>query len=109
MMQASINELIVTDIAGNFARLICENTNTFSVLESMGFSQEDKHFVRSIKDDADRLQLVLALIDMNALFSSGRDWSPAELVELYRDEGRVTKNFRIITWTAPGDFLITTR
>ena len=65
--------------------------------------------VRPISDVADRQRLVNALIGLGALFSSGRDWSPAELVDFYREQGTVSTGYRMITWKNPNQYMIINR
>lgn len=59
-------------------------------------------------DDADRQQLILRLIDMDALFSYGRDWCPSALVSLYVKQGIIKKSYKVIAWRGPGDYQINT-
>jgi len=49
---------------------------------------------------------VAALVDLDALFSAGRDWSPQALVEYYREIGVVRSAYRSIAWRGPGQTII---
>lgn len=103
------NEIVVLDIAGSHARLVCENSKAAVSLTAMGFVLESDQFVRPISDLADRQKLVNDLISAGALFSSGRDWSPAELVDLYQEQGVVSTGYRMITWKNPNQYVIVAR
>lgn len=105
-MKTVKDEIVVLDIAGAHARIACEKPSAESALIALGFFHEGEQMVRPILDDADRKNLVIALVQLNALFQSGRDWSPAELMELYRDEGIILENYRVITWKNPDLYLI---
>ena len=107
-MNTPENELIVLDIAGNKASLQLNKDDPVleQVLISLGFSHENEQLVRLIVDDKDRQKLVQKLIDMDAIFSSGRDWSPAALVEYYRDQGVVNQHYRIVSWNSPEHYRI---
>src|SRR5476651_853926 len=105
-MSAVKDEIIVLDIAGTHARIACEKRSSETALVALGFVHDGEQMVRPILDDADRLNLVIALIQLNALFQGGRDWSPAELMELYRDQGLILKNYRVIIWKSPNLYLI---
>jgi hypothetical protein len=38
---------------------------------------------------------------LDALFSAGHDWSPAELVSYFYEQGVFTGSYREIKWRAP--------
>lgn len=108
-MEMPRDELVVLDIAGSSARVMCDVPETKSALEALGFLREDDQLVRRIIDDTDRQTLVRELIGMNALFAAGRDWSPSELVDFYREQGFISRGYRMITWTNPENYLIVER
>lgn len=102
-------ELVVLDIAGSRAQIWSDDLARESALLALGFTREGEQLVRPIKDDADRQFLVRELIGMDALFSAGRDWSPAELVDFYREKGFITQSYRMISWKSPQQYLIVDR
>ena len=102
-------EVIVLDIAGNRAMIACERPSVEGALRGLGFLPEGTYLVRGISDDADGKAVVQALVPMGALFSSGKDWSPAELVELYRDQGVITTPYKIISWKSPDQYGVIVR
>jgi hypothetical protein len=100
------NECVVLDLAGNRAKVKCRLPNMESVLSSLGFIRENDLMTRRIVDDSDRQALVRELIALEALFASGRDWSPSELVGYYRERGVVSQSFRVIAWENPDCYAI---
>lgn len=80
-----------------------------TALVTLGFVREGDQLVRPIADDVDRQMLVRELIGMDALFAAGRDWSPSELVDFYREQGVVVQSYRMITWKGPDHYVIVTR
>ncbi|MTV41476.1 hypothetical protein [Duganella radicis] len=102
------NEIVVLDIAGERALVGGGESSDTNALLALGFNPEGAYFVRKIVDDEDRRNIIYKLVEMSALFSSGRDWSPAELMDLYREQGAVTTSYRVIAWHTPENYVITT-
>lgn len=102
-------EIVVLDIAGARARVACGKPDAESSLIALGFVSNGDQMVRQLSDAADRQKLVKALIKMKALFAAGRDWSPAELVDLYREQGSILTGYRMITWKNPDQYFIVDR
>jgi hypothetical protein len=109
MMNLPENEIVVLDIAGAHARVVCSDQGDEANLVQLGFVLENGQMVRPISDVPDRQRLVNALIGLGALFSSGRDWSPAELVDFYREQGAVSTGYRMITWKNPNQYMVIDR
>lgn len=105
-MQIPKDEVVVLDVAGSTARVACDKPRAEQALEALGFSPERDQFVREIVDDADRQGLVLGLIRMDALFAAGRDWSPSELLDFYREQGVISQRYRTVAWTSPESYSI---
>jgi hypothetical protein len=101
------NKIVVQDIAGSKARLKTTNDSLKITLSKMGFLEEAEQLIRIVTDDGDRKALISSLIDMDALFSTGKDWSPAELVDYYYEQGIIKKPYKTISWRAPDDYFIT--
>lgn len=102
-------QVVVLDIAGGSARVACGRSDAETSLFALGFSMEGNQMVRPILDISDRQKLVGALIELGALFTSGRDWSPAELVDFYREQGDILTGYRMITWKNPNQYVIIDR
>jgi len=103
------NEIIVLDIAGDVARLQLGVMAASSEITNIGFKQAGDYFVRTIIDDDDRIMVVQKLLSVGALFSAGPGWSPAELLDYYRDQNFIDGKFRVISWRNPEDFSISLR
>lgn len=107
-MNSLADEIIVMDIAGTSAIIACENPKRQIELVDLGFIKEQSNFTRKIIDKLDRLNICRELVNKNALFSSGKDWSPAELLALYREQGFITSPYRVIHWKGQEKYTITT-
>jgi hypothetical protein len=108
-MKIPKNEIVVLDIAGAHARVICGNPAVETKLFALGFNFEQDQLVRAISDAEDRKNLVNSLIRLGAIFAGGRDWSPADLVDYYREQGTISTSYRTITWTSPEKYVIVDR
>lgn len=100
------NEIIVLEIAGPRAKIAVTACTKLENVRALGFRQEGDLLIRAIHDDADRKSLVLELIRLDAIFSSGPGWSPAELLAHYRDQGMVSARYRTIAWSRPDIYSI---
>jgi hypothetical protein len=108
-MMFPIDEIVVTDIAGDKARVHATNSVHKSELTRIGFIGQNDDLVRPIHSVDDRLKVLVRLIELGALFSAGRDWSPEEVVQYYREQGFINGSYRVIAWKNPEQFLISTR
>lgn len=97
---------VVLDIAGNCARVVSDKPGDAVRLNALGFVAENGQLVRSVQDQADRLRLITSLIDLGALFSSGRDWNPADVVGFFKDRGDLSSDYLIISWRGLGEYSI---
>ncbi len=108
-MTFPINEIVVTDIAGDKARVHATNPVHKSELLRIGFSGPTDDLVRPLQSVDDRIKVLVRLIELGALFSIGRDWSPEEVVKYYHEQGFINASYRVIAWKNPEQFLISTR
>ncbi len=100
------NEIVVLDLAGNYSRVACKDPVSIGALNALGFHMDGDQLVKAISGDAERQQLVRELIKLCALFSAGKDWSPAELLGYYREQGTVCESYRVIAWKGQDSFQI---
>ncbi len=98
--------ILVYDIAGNIGLLECSNPVLVREIIALGFSEEGGVYSRRLSGMSDRRDIVRKLVALGALFSGGKDWSPAEIVTLFSDEGFINEKFRTITWKEPSEYLI---
>jgi hypothetical protein len=99
-------EIVVLEIAGHRAVVACTKPSAEPALRALGFAAEGDALVHTLSDDASRIALIKDLIRLDAVFSEGRDWAPAELLGLYREQGVVTEPYRVIRWRNPSDYEI---
>ena len=88
MSDFSPDEIVVCEIAGDRAVLHVESSAHDTALSAEGFSRSGYEWVRPVADHAHRQQIVRFLMSTGALFLVGRDWSPRDIVELYKREPR---------------------
>jgi hypothetical protein len=100
------HEVVVLDLAGHVAALVCRSPAIEPALRVLGFVAVSPRWERPITDDADRKQLADALIGLDGLFAEGAGWSPAELLRLYRERNTLTAAYRTISWLGPSAFRI---
>jgi len=94
------------DIVGHVAVVLTNVAAVADVQVQLGFVRHSDRWERTIIDDHDRRALVTALVDLDALFCVGHDWSPQALVEYYRETGIVQGQYRSITWQGPDQYVI---
>ncbi len=101
--------IIVKEIAGSRAVLESNDEQQQAELKAIGFVPDGGRLIRPVADDADRKYLIITLINMNALFSSGRDWSPEELLDYYTEQGIINLPYQVISWSDKTNFEIITK
>jgi hypothetical protein len=100
------NALVVLDIAGTCARVLNSRADNFAALLRLGFVRPDNQDERRISGMNDRIALVEELIALEALFTCGRDWSPAEVVAFFQEQGWVKTACRTIAWADQDTYLV---
>lgn len=101
------NEVVVLDLAGHVAALVCRNPMIEPALCGLGFVAVSTSMERAITDNADREQLAYVLAGLDVLFAEGKGWSPAELLRLYSERNILSAAYRTISWLGPSEFRIT--
>jgi len=105
-MKLPRSEIVVMDLAGNCARIYCDDAKSIERLAALGFHWEEGLFVKNIAEESERQYIANELVKSRAVFSAGRDWSPAELIAYYREQGIVREKYRVIAWTKKDVFEI---
>jgi hypothetical protein len=59
-------------------------------------------FARTIRSDADKASVLRELRDAGFCFARGREWSPAEVFEWFRERGLLSGQFRSLSYSGPG-------
>lgn len=104
-----IDKVIVIDIAGDFSLVKTENHEITVKLIDLGFHLNENGFFEKInKTQEERVSNIKSLINIDALFSSGKDWSPEELMSYYSELGLIKQPYKIISWKSPNEYIIRT-
>jgi hypothetical protein len=90
--------ILIKELAGSRIVAECNNINLENFLISLGFNNNGKFYIKQVNEE-ERIEIIKTLIKNGALFSEGRDWSPAELVLYYREKGILNEKFKSISWT----------
>ena len=98
---------VVTDIAGDYTLVKTKNPTIAFQLVKLGFKlNEHDSFEKNNLDQEDRLKTIKNLISINSIFSAGRDWSPEELLDFYREQKLLNEPYRVISWTDRNNYQI---
>jgi hypothetical protein len=102
-------EIIVIDLAGDYARVRATSLSKENELKNLGFIEADDHMVLRLDSTEARIGLTRKPMDLDALFSIGPGWSPAELTEHYREQGLISRSYRVIAWKSPEHYSVADR
>lgn len=102
------NKIIVIELANREIVLKNSNNNFDKILINMGFKQEKEYYKLnlSITNIFEKIDLIQKLIDIGALFSAGRDWSPSELLQYYKEQGLLDRDYYEISWKNENEYNI---
>ena len=108
MREGLDNKIIVVELAGQSILLSNSGDNLKKELIAMGFVKKGKYYALDLptKDITQRITLIKKLIAFEALFSNGKDWSPSELVDYYKEIGLINSKYYKILWKGKDDFHI---
>ena len=100
----------VKEADANFISVKTDNTpEVAAFLGGAGFERRpdrDGLFIKYVPDDDAKVQLFKELREYGICFSVGREWSPAEMFEWLRDQGRLSGKFKAIAWKGPDNWFI---
>ncbi|CDL81561.1 hypothetical protein [Xenorhabdus cabanillasii] len=115
------NSIIVRDIVSNTLELmITKNENELvNKMKLLGFSLVTNElrdlyagvdlsvdpfvdFMKlSVDNEDSKLKIIKSLISEGALFSYGRSWSPAEVMDYYKkDKKIISEKYKVISWAS---------
>lgn len=100
------NEIIVLELAGDQAIVECADPKLADQLVKLGFSLEKDKFYSPIPNMDVRIDISRKLIGLGALFSHGKDWSPADLLQYFSESGLISGKYRTVAWKGPADVVI---
>jgi len=77
--------------------------SSINVLRDMGFSYNlsTSEHTKEVIDENDKARLLQSLKDIDIAFSAGAGWSPSEVFEQLRFQGKVSGSYRRISWSSP--------
>ncbi|MFC6053782.1 hypothetical protein A6M14_00220 [Acinetobacter sp. Ac_877] len=102
--------IVVRELAGNRASVTTFDLELIIQLERIGFKVDEyENFSLEIIDESHCIDIINTLIDLEALFSVGRDWSPEELVLYYREIGKIDRSFKVISWKNNNNYSVQIR
>ena len=65
---------------------------------------------KEVYDEEEKVSVIKELIAMGALFSSGREWSPEEVVEYLVERGVLDiSSINVISWYSPDSYAVRSR
>lgn len=99
-------EIIVLDLAGDHAIVECTNPKLADQLVKLGFSLDKDRFYYPVLNMDVRIDISRKLIGLGALFSHGKDWSPADLLQYFSESGLISGKYRTVAWKGPADIVI---
>lgn len=89
----------VVEANSSFLRVIALSPIGASCLKQLGFKEESTlSFILSIDHPNDRVALFQQLRASDFAFSAGREWSPSELFEFFRDQDLLSGDYIRIAW-----------
>ncbi len=102
-------EIVVLDMAGDYARVRSAGLANEDTLKNLGFVEGDGYMTVRLRSLDARIELTKKLMELDALFSVGPGWSPAELIEYYREQGLVSGAYRAISWKNPEHYQVVSK
>ena len=102
------NKIVVVELAGRNILLNNSSDNFNKELIAMGFVKNGKYYALGLptNDVTKRVTLIKKLIALGDIFSDGKDWSPSELVDYYKEIGLIDSTYYKISWKGKDDFYI---
>lgn len=89
----------VAEANSSFLRVIALSQVGADYLKQLGFKEESpSSFELLINEPNDRVRLFQQLRAGDFAFSAGREWSPSELFEFFRDQGSLSGSYVRIAW-----------
>lgn len=89
----------VVEVNSSFIRIITSTVEGIQYLTKNGFLKESNEtYLLSIDKSFDKPSFFEKLRNQNFAFSVGREWSPSELFEHFRDNGLISGSYIRISW-----------
>lgn len=92
---------------GHFIMLEHVPVRLYREIKTLGFHYKFLYgYVYEHNSEEDKIRIFSKLNDLGFLFSVGKEWSPAEQVEYYKEKGLLQGVFKIIYWTNKSEYHI---
>jgi hypothetical protein len=94
---------------GDLIRVRVVDSALDSPLRSMGFSNatEKDVYVLQVAGNKQKADVFDGLRSLGVAFSAGKEWCPSEVFEYLRDEQLLSGKYLRVSWTQPGQYLLT--
>ncbi len=92
--------ILIHELAGLRIVAQCKDLKLQQLLTSLGFIKEQNDFfIKKVNTEQQRIHIIKNLMqNYQVLFADGQDWSPAQLILYYRDQGIIDGKIKIISW-----------
>lgn len=92
--------ILIHELAGSRILAQCDDVKLQQVLIALGFIKEQNDFlIKKVDTEQQRIHIIKNLMqNYQVLFADGQDWSPAQLILYYRDQGIINGKINIISW-----------
>jgi len=98
----------VTKADSSQIRVVASNQLLIDELNKIGFIFDNDllSFVIQTKDNNEKAIIFDKLRGLGVCFSSGREWSPSELFEYFREIKLVSGTYKRISWDGPNSWKV---
>ena len=92
--------ILIHELAGSRILAQCDDVKLQQLLIALGFIKEQNDFfIKKVDTEQQRIHIIKNLMqNYQVLFADGQDWSPAQLILYYRDQGIIDGKIKIISW-----------
>lgn len=100
------NKIIVLELAGSDILVRNMDNNFEKELAELGFQKAGNLYSLNLNPNniAQKIDLIHSLINLGSFFSNGKDWSPSEFIEYYKEIGLLKRDYYEISWKNKNDF-----
>lgn len=90
----------VTNVSGQFVKVKVIDKSIKKDIESLGFKFDtaSSEFALLASSHKEKAKIFCELEKIGVCFSAGKEWSPSELFEYYRDIGLLNGTYKRISW-----------
>ena len=98
----------VTKADSSQVRVVASEQTLIDELKKIGFIYDNDllSFVLNAKDNNEKAVIFNKLRNLGVYFSAGREWSPSELFEYFREINLVSGTYKRISWVGPDSWKV---